>query len=66
MLSTAAERKLFSGAAYAATPAIAAYNDTIIGAPELRLDARHSGLVLSRALLPEPARYRLVQTGLRP
>jgi hypothetical protein len=37
-LASAPERKLFSGAAYAATPAIAAYNDTLLGPPDVRLD----------------------------
>src|SRR4029450_7358159 len=37
-LALAPERKLFSGAAYAATPAITAYNDAVVGLPEVRLN----------------------------
>ena len=52
-LATAAEHKLFGGAAYASTPDVEAYNDAVIGPPELQFGAIDPALA-DCAVLTEP------------
>ncbi len=55
-LATATEHKLFAGAAYAATPDVQAYNDGVIGPPEVQFAAIDPALA-DCVVLTEPGLF---------